>query len=89
MKFDTPPFTVALTGGIASGKTTVANHFAKRGATIIDADFVARELVARGQPALVEITTAFGREMLTRGRIEASAQVERSVEISRGDGFSS
>ena len=56
---------IALTGGIATGKTTAANYFAERGATIIDADVIARELVARGQPALAEITAAFGREMLT------------------------
>ncbi|MGH8122967.1 MAG: dephospho-CoA kinase [Rudaea sp.] len=56
---------IALTGGIASGKSTAANCFAERGAAIIDADIVARELVARGQPALAEITAAFGHEMLT------------------------
>ena len=56
--------TIALTGGIAAGKTTVANRFAERSATIIDADAVARELVAQGQPALDEIVAAFGREML-------------------------
>ncbi len=57
--------TIALTGGIASGKTTVANLFAERGAAIVDADIVARELVAPGQPALAEIEAAFGSEMLT------------------------
>lgn len=61
----TAALTIALTGGIATGKTTVANCFAEQGAAIIDADVVARGLVAPGQPALEEIRTAFGREMLT------------------------
>ncbi|HEY8009997.1 MAG TPA: dephospho-CoA kinase [Rudaea sp.] len=70
--------TIALTGGIATGKTTVANRFAERGAAIIDADIVARELVARGQPALAEITAAFGREMLTQtGELDRRHMRER------------
>ena len=81
---------VALTGGIAAGKTTVANRFAERGAAIIDADIVARELVAPGQPALDEIVAAFGREMLMpsgeldrrrmRERILASEAERRRLE---------
>jgi dephospho-CoA kinase len=60
-----PALCVALTGGIASGKTTVSNLFAVLGVSIIDADVVARELVAPGQPALMEIVRAFGASMLT------------------------
>jgi dephospho-CoA kinase len=57
--------TVGLTGGIAAGKSTLAAGFARRGVPIIDADIVARELVAPGQPALAEIIAAFGPEMLS------------------------
>lgn len=58
------PPRIGLTGGIASGKTTVANLFAELGATIIDTDVIAREVVAPGQPALEEIAAAFGSEVL-------------------------
>jgi len=58
-------FCVALTGGIASGKSTVAEAFRQRGVPIFDADVVARELVQPGQPALAEIAAAFGDDMLT------------------------
>jgi dephospho-CoA kinase len=56
--------TIALTGGIASGKTTVANRFAANGATVVDADLIARDLVAPGQPALHEIVSTFGNDMI-------------------------
>lgn len=55
---------VALTGNIASGKSTVARRLAALGATIIDADVLAREAVAPGTPALAAIVRAFGDEML-------------------------
>ncbi|MDP4676866.1 MAG: dephospho-CoA kinase [Candidatus Nanopelagicales bacterium] len=51
---------VGLTGGIGSGKSTVAGMFADRGAVVIDADIIAREVVRPGQPALQEITETFG-----------------------------
>ena len=54
------PFRVALTGGIASGKSTVADMFEGLGATIIDTDVVAREVVAPGEPALDAIRHEFG-----------------------------
>jgi len=53
------PLRIGLTGGIASGKTTVAGLFAELGATIIDTDVIAREVVAPGQPALDEIASEF------------------------------
>lgn len=53
-------FRVGLTGGIASGKTTVANTLEELGATVIDTDVIAREVVAPGQPALAEIRHRFG-----------------------------
>jgi dephospho-CoA kinase len=58
-------FRVALTGGIASGKTTVANLFAALGATIVDTDLLAREVVAPGTALLDEIARHFGQDMLT------------------------
>lgn len=55
---------VTLTGGIASGKSTVARMFRELGAEVVDADALAREVVQPGQPALKEIVAAFGREVL-------------------------
>jgi dephospho-CoA kinase len=56
---------VGLTGGIGSGKTTVANIFAGYGIALVDADIVAREVVAPGQPALAAIAAHFGAQYLT------------------------
>jgi dephospho-CoA kinase len=58
------PLRIGLTGGIASGKSTVANIFAELGATIIDTDIIAREVVAPGQPALDEIAATFGESLI-------------------------
>lgn len=55
---------VGLTGGMASGKTTVAEMLRERGARIIDADRIARKLVEPGEEALDEIAAQFGREAL-------------------------
>ncbi|QBO35291.1 dephospho-CoA kinase [Periweissella cryptocerci] len=55
---------IGLTGGIASGKSTVSNYLREKGLTIIDADIVAREVVEPGQPALAEIVTTFGPAVL-------------------------
>ena len=55
---------IALTGGIGSGKSTVAALFAKRGAPVIDADKIARELAAPGRPALQKIIEAFGQHII-------------------------
>ena len=51
---------IGLTGGIASGKSTVAELFAGLGAPVIDTDVIAREVVAPGMPALVQIRHEFG-----------------------------
>ncbi|MDE2304190.1 MAG: dephospho-CoA kinase [Gammaproteobacteria bacterium] len=58
---------VGLTGGIASGKTTAARRFAELGVTVIDADEIARQVVAPGAPALAEIVARFGPQMLAPG----------------------
>ncbi len=55
---------VALTGGIGSGKSEVAAMLARRGAVIVDADAVARQIVEPGQPALAEIAEHFGSRVL-------------------------
>jgi dephospho-CoA kinase len=57
-------FRVGLTGGIASGKTTVSQLFAALGVPIIDSDSIAREIVAPGQPALQAIRQRFGADVL-------------------------
>ena len=56
--------TVGLTGGIASGKSLAAEHFAALGVPVIDADIIARELVERGTPALDRISQRFGNTVL-------------------------
>ena len=56
---------IALTGGIASGKSTVAQLFTTLGARLIDTDLLARELVEPGMPALAEIAARFGAGVLT------------------------
>jgi dephospho-CoA kinase len=62
---------LGLTGGIGSGKSVVAQMFARLGAVVIDADRLAREVVEPGQPALEEIAATFGREvLLPDGRLD-------------------
>lgn len=56
--------TVGLTGGIASGKSTVAEFFHRLGAAVVDADQVARDVVAPGSDGFVAVIDAFGAEMV-------------------------
>lgn len=64
------PLRIGLTGGVASGKSTVADLFAAKGVPIIDTDVIAREVVEPGRPALAEITQEFGPEILDeKGRL--------------------
>lgn len=71
-------FTVALTGGIASGKSEVERRFAARGVEIIDADIVARDVIAIGTPALAEIVEVFGVAVLgANGTLDRKAMRER------------
>ncbi len=55
---------IGLTGGIASGKSTVAEMLIKRGARLVDADAVAREIVQPGEPVLEAIASCFGQAVL-------------------------
>ncbi|MBC5791335.1 dephospho-CoA kinase [Providencia sp. JUb39] len=57
-------YIVALTGGIGSGKTTVANEFAKQGVPLVDADIIARQMVEPNTPALISIQQHFGQNVL-------------------------
>ncbi|MHB1593505.1 MAG: dephospho-CoA kinase [Streptosporangiaceae bacterium] len=61
---------VGLTGGIGSGKSEVASRLAARGALLIDADAVAREVVAPGTPGLAAIVAAFGDRVLADGELD-------------------
>ncbi len=56
---------VGLTGGIATGKSTVSALLRRLGCEIIDADLLAREVVEAGQPALAQIVAEFGRDVVT------------------------
>lgn len=58
------PLRIGLTGGIASGKSTVADLFADLGVAVVDTDIIAREVVQPGQAALDEIRTVFGAAVL-------------------------
>lgn len=66
--------TAALTGGIATGKSTVSRMFQECGAHLIDADLVARQVVEPGQPAYQEIVEYFGTEILLEdGQLDRKA----------------
>jgi len=72
------PLRIALTGGIASGKSTVAGLFAALGVPVIDTDVIAREVVEPGQAALGQVVQAFGPEILAPdGRIDRRRMRER------------
>ncbi len=67
------PLRVGLTGGIGSGKSTVAGALARRGALVVDTDAIARELTAPGGRALPAIVEAFGAAM-----VDASGALDRA-----------
>ena len=68
------PLRIGLTGGIASGKSTVAAMFAELGVPVVDTDVIAREVVEPGMPALEEIRETFGS-----GVIAADGSLDRSA----------
>ena len=59
---------IGLTGGVATGKSTVANMFKRCGAVVIDADEIARDIVAPGKPAWRQIVKTFGKAVLRHDR---------------------
>ena len=60
-----PPLRIGLTGGIASGKSTVAQRFQELGVPVIDADDSARAVVVPGSPGLAEVVRRFGANLLS------------------------
>jgi dephospho-CoA kinase len=64
---------VGLTGGIGSGKSEVSRRLAARGAVVIDADVLAREVVARGTDGLAEVVAAFGDILTPHGELDRPA----------------
>ncbi|WP_314422547.1 dephospho-CoA kinase [uncultured Microbacterium sp.] len=65
---------IALTGGIASGKSTIARRLAERGAIIVDADQIVRDVQAPGSPVLSAIAETFGQEMIAEdGSLDRAA----------------
>jgi dephospho-CoA kinase len=68
-----PPLLIALTGGIASGKSAVAEEFAKLGVPVLDTDQIARDVVAPGTAALGQLVAEFGTEIL-----DANGQLNRA-----------
>jgi len=85
-----PALRIGLTGGIASGKSTVAALFAQLGVPVIDTDRIARDIVAPGSPVLAAIAHRFGAEVLgpegqldrrqLRSRIFADPQARADLE---------
>lgn len=73
------PARIALTGGIACGKSTVANLFAALGITIVDTDLLAREVVANGSPLLARIAEHFGAAVLQQDGSLDRAQLRERV----------
>lgn len=72
------PFVIAITGGIASGKSAVGRRFEALGVKVYDADVAAREVVAPGTPGLLQIAETFGDEViLPYGRLDRRALRQR------------
>ena len=65
---------IGLTGGIASGKSALEKAFTKQGVVVADADLLAREVVAPGEPALAAVVERFGRDVL-----QADGQLDRAA----------
>jgi dephospho-CoA kinase len=71
-------FIVAVTGGVASGKSAATRAFQDLGITVADADVAARAVVEPGQPALAEVAAAFGPQfLLADGHLDRAAMRER------------
>ncbi|MGZ6886947.1 MAG: dephospho-CoA kinase [Acidimicrobiia bacterium] len=76
---------VGLTGGIGAGKSTVAALLAERGAVILDADQVARDVVEPGQPAFDALVAEFGPEIVgTDGRLDRAGLAARAFATPEG-----
>lgn len=69
---------IALTGGIGSGKSTVAARWVELGATEIDADLLARQVVEPGTPGLAQVAQAFGNDLVESGELNRALLAERA-----------
>ena len=69
---------IALTGGIGSGKSTVAKRLVELGATEIDADVLAREVVAKGTSGLKAVLDEFGSDLTKDGELDRAALAKRA-----------
>jgi dephospho-CoA kinase len=69
----TRPLRIGLTGGIASGKSTVTERFTELGVPVIDADVASRRVVEPGTPGLAQVVERFGARVLTDGQLDRRA----------------
>ena len=69
----TRPLRIGLTGGIASGKSTVTQRFAELGVPVIDADVASRRVVEPGTPGLAQVVERFGARVLADGQLDRRA----------------
>lgn len=76
---ETTRFSVGLTGGIGSGKSTVADMFAARGAAVVDTDLIAHQLTAAGGAAIPAIEASFGSSFITPAGAMDRAKVRARV----------
>lgn len=76
-------YIVALTGGIGSGKSTVANAFADLGVPLVDADIIARQVVEPGMPALAAIASRYGETILQADGTLNRAALREKFSVSR------
>ena len=73
-----PSRLIALTGGIASGKTAVSDHLARLGARIVDTDLIARQVVEPGSDGLCDLVEAFGNDIIdSNGALDRKALRQR------------
>lgn len=76
---------IGLTGGIGSGKSTVASLLAERGATVVSADAIARELVQPGSPVLTALAERFGQDIiLASGELDRQTLADRAFASAEG-----
>ncbi len=73
------PLVIGLTGGIGSGKSSVAAYFSELGVPVIDTDIIARQLVEPGRPGLRQIITCFGKQILNPDGTLDRTQLRKKV----------
>lgn len=76
--------TIGLTGGIGSGKSTVSARLRELGATVVDADLIAREIVEPGQPALTELGEAFNGVIRSDGTLDRAELARQAFSSEAG-----